>query len=776
MRRADTRGSVWVAITALLVGFLATPAGAADPGLSEVTWKFLTFDNAAGQGLIELSWEFEKPAEIDDDITFHVVVTETDSSDQVLDVGTSEMSAQFIGKVGEHYGVAITAIADDEVHTIVDVAAADVAVPARPADPSGGDFDFDYEMVDGGQVVLASGPDDKWIVTHGGVEYTVEDLPLPIPGLCASGGNALLVLRAYVDLPGGFKLLSEKQTTVVVDGLPACGIIDASMVGSHLASDGGDGVLLAVDVTWSYGGDTSDIAYFMVSGDVEAVQVPAFGDWAATIHLPFGDTSNVTIRAYDALHSPVSAKFSFAPVTLPPAPTPPVADDWSVVYDADQNGLVAEYLADGDPGFDDVLIGYNGIAYQGVAPYDGACLPKGATLQVQLLALADLDVLGYEGPIISGAGTTVEVTGIPACPETVLDADYTPSDVEQTEDGWFLATLVTWDWSGNVDEVAEFEIDVNGTTLSTPNDPRAVIVHLPLGETVEVSIRALDENGDQIGEAYRFDPIEVPALTDAPVEGDWELVYDEDTSTIVARYLGETPDPETWGLDADDFVVTNDDVSGTFIVVDECVPADVSFRVHLFRHVNVGGTTIEIPSEGVIIDVAGLPICNDGGGDGGGGGTPAPPAPAPPAPAPSGPVDTGTPSGRGAPLPTPPAQAADDTPIGYIHRMYLGLFGRVADDGGLAYWTARIDNGATPTQVLAAVLRTPEAQSLLGHLDDAAFVRFLYERILGRTPDAAGYEFWLSRLRDGSLNRTSLTDAFLGSSEMRRRVLRAISA
>jgi hypothetical protein len=43
----------------------------------------------------------------------------------------------------------------------------------------------------------------------------------------------------------------------------------------------------------------------------------------------------------------------------------------------------------------------------------------------------------------------------------------------------------------------------------------------------------------------------------------------------------------------------------------------------------------------------------------------------------------------------------------------------------------------------SGLLATPEGRAAVGARDDAGFVTWAYERLLGRTPDAAGHRWWV---------------------------------
>jgi hypothetical protein len=71
----------------------------------------------------------------------------------------------------------------------------------------------------------------------------------------------------------------------------------------------------------------------------------------------------------------------------------------------------------------------------------------------------------------------------------------------------------------------------------------------------------------------------------------------------------------------------------------------------------------------------------------------------------------------------------------FIDGVYLELLGRQADPGGAAFWSSQISAGASPLSVVKAIESSSEART--------AFVTELYQRYLGRAPDAGGLQHFL---------------------------------
>ncbi len=78
------------------------------------------------------------------------------------------------------------------------------------------------------------------------------------------------------------------------------------------------------------------------------------------------------------------------------------------------------------------------------------------------------------------------------------------------------------------------------------------------------------------------------------------------------------------------------------------------------------------------------------------------------------------------------------TSTGYVTAVYDRVLGRTPDAGGLAHWAGRIDAGSPRTEVAIFVYTSVEAN---GQRVDA-----LYDELLGRAPDASGRQYWAQRL------------------------------
>ena len=97
-----------------------------------------------------------------------------------------------------------------------------------------------------------------------------------------------------------------------------------------------------------------------------------------------------------------------------------------------------------------------------------------------------------------------------------------------------------------------------------------------------------------------------------------------------------------------------------------------------------------------------------------------------------------------------------------VARLYFAYFLRIPDYAGLVGWVQALKDGWTLPQISQQFAVSAEFVALYGNLDNAAFVTLAYQNVLGRTPDAAGFAYWVSKLDSAQLTRG---DVMLGLSE-----------
>jgi Ca2+-binding RTX toxin-like protein len=104
--------------------------------------------------------------------------------------------------------------------------------------------------------------------------------------------------------------------------------------------------------------------------------------------------------------------------------------------------------------------------------------------------------------------------------------------------------------------------------------------------------------------------------------------------------------------------------------------------------------------------------------------------------------------------------------IGAVVRLYEATLARGPDPIGLGTWTAAIESGASSLQQVAqGFVGSPEFGQRYGALDNAAFVTLLYQNVLGRAPDPAGFATWTGLLGSNQLSRSEVVIGFSESPE-----------
>jgi hypothetical protein len=105
-----------------------------------------------------------------------------------------------------------------------------------------------------------------------------------------------------------------------------------------------------------------------------------------------------------------------------------------------------------------------------------------------------------------------------------------------------------------------------------------------------------------------------------------------------------------------------------------------------------------------------------------------------------------------------------------VQQLYVSYFGRPADTGGLASFTARMASLAGPTEIQnldAAYKASAPIRELIDSFGSSAesaalysgntttFVTAIYTNVLGRAPDDEGRNFWVGEIDSGRLTRAN---------------------
>jgi hypothetical protein len=113
---------------------------------------------------------------------------------------------------------------------------------------------------------------------------------------------------------------------------------------------------------------------------------------------------------------------------------------------------------------------------------------------------------------------------------------------------------------------------------------------------------------------------------------------------------------------------------------------------------------------------------------------------------------------------------------GMAYRIYYAAFDRKPDIAGLSYWMHAMDAGLTLNNVAAGFVASAEFKSLYGeNPSDAAFLARLYQNVLHREYDQAGFDFWIAAMNAGT-TRPAVLAFFSESAENQAQVIGAIQA
>ncbi len=112
-------------------------------------------------------------------------------------------------------------------------------------------------------------------------------------------------------------------------------------------------------------------------------------------------------------------------------------------------------------------------------------------------------------------------------------------------------------------------------------------------------------------------------------------------------------------------------------------------------------------------------------------------------------------------------------PAGQAYRLYQATFDRVPDLAGLGFWVGGMEGGVSLEAAAAAFIQSAEFTATYGGVDNRTFASLLYQHTLHRAPDAAGLDWWTARLDEGAA-RSSVLAAFSESPENQAQVIGAI--
>jgi hypothetical protein len=100
---------------------------------------------------------------------------------------------------------------------------------------------------------------------------------------------------------------------------------------------------------------------------------------------------------------------------------------------------------------------------------------------------------------------------------------------------------------------------------------------------------------------------------------------------------------------------------------------------------------------------------------------------------------------------------------GFVNGAYRRYLGRDPEPAGLAFWVGQMQGGLTDERLEAIFIGAPEYIANHGGTGEA-WVRGMYQDLLGRGPDDAGVSYWLDRLAAGA-RPTDIAFGFAASPE-----------
>jgi hypothetical protein len=109
-----------------------------------------------------------------------------------------------------------------------------------------------------------------------------------------------------------------------------------------------------------------------------------------------------------------------------------------------------------------------------------------------------------------------------------------------------------------------------------------------------------------------------------------------------------------------------------------------------------------------------------------------------------------------------------DGVAGKAYRLYQAAFDRTPDVEGLGFWIKQADGGSLDfNQIASYFMDSPEFSSKYGSpstVSDQSFLTLLYNNVLDRIPDQAGFDFWANQQSKG-LEREEMITYFSESVE-----------
>jgi alpha-tubulin suppressor-like RCC1 family protein len=104
----------------------------------------------------------------------------------------------------------------------------------------------------------------------------------------------------------------------------------------------------------------------------------------------------------------------------------------------------------------------------------------------------------------------------------------------------------------------------------------------------------------------------------------------------------------------------------------------------------------------------------------------------------------------------------------FVTLLYANVLGRAPDTAGVNGWVSLLDSGYTRGQVLLGFSDSAEYQNIIAN---EVFATMMYAGMLRRTPEPAGFSGWVGFLDAGTYTREQVINGFFLSTEYRMRFL-----
>jgi hypothetical protein len=94
-----------------------------------------------------------------------------------------------------------------------------------------------------------------------------------------------------------------------------------------------------------------------------------------------------------------------------------------------------------------------------------------------------------------------------------------------------------------------------------------------------------------------------------------------------------------------------------------------------------------------------------------------------------------------------------------VANLYVALFGRAPERDGLGYWVQQLDAGKTVAQVAQEMYNTTPARTTYpDFLTNEEIIKKFYTNVLGRTADADGLAYWTAKLNAGATKGSVISE------------------